>query len=320
MTRSTQATDLLNDLIRADAGGNGSPLSPDARSALEAVLTRILVDPDRLRDHIRFLQKQLADRFRHRELLDEATTEAVMHRRLTVLDDVALARLALNPIALVALAEEIEERQPTGWAEALREDGLELLHAHGRTVPRLDDPLGGTKSDLVRAFNAAGESNPSLVSCATPEASAKRSRKMAKRSFYFCGSGVKKRTNDDALGESHALALLENCPEKAAVICQTIAACRPDSGYAIWAWHLGYGHYTGEARNVARQWKAARAPREPYKRDLAKLAIAHSEEIKKINERCFPHPEEMTADQREEGARQFRDEVDRFIRSKVIST
>jgi hypothetical protein len=142
MTRSTQATDLMNDLILADAGDNGPPLPPGARAGVEAALVRALLDPDRLNDHIRHLQRRLGTEFRHREPLDEATTEAVLRGGLATLDDGALARLALNPIALTALADEIEERQPCGWAEALRAAGLELLRAHGRAVPPLNDLLG----------------------------------------------------------------------------------------------------------------------------------------------------------------------------------
>jgi hypothetical protein len=142
MIRSTQVTDLLNDLIIADVGDNGSSLPPGVRPGLENMLTRALLDSDRLNDHIRILQKQLGTRFRYRGLLDEATNEKVLHGGLGVLDDAALARLALNPIALAALADEIEERQPAGWAEALRQDGLELLGAHGRNIRPLDDLLG----------------------------------------------------------------------------------------------------------------------------------------------------------------------------------
>src|SRR5260370_32160950 len=120
MNRSTQVTDLLNDLILADAGDNGSPLPAGTRPALEAALTRILIDPDRLNDHIRFLQRELGTRFRHRGILDETTGEAVLHRGLAVLDDAALTCLALKPVALAVMAPEIHERQPVGWARSLR--------------------------------------------------------------------------------------------------------------------------------------------------------------------------------------------------------
>jgi hypothetical protein len=144
-------TDLLNDLILADASGNSLTLSSGARPALEAALTHALVDPERLNGHVRLLQKQLGDRFRHRELLDEATNEAVLRGGLALLDDTSLARLALNPVALAALADEIEERQPAAWADALREDGLELLRVHGRTVPPLDELLSQRKPQAVRS-------------------------------------------------------------------------------------------------------------------------------------------------------------------------
>jgi hypothetical protein len=145
MIRSTQVTDLLHDLIVADAGANGLLLPADARPLLEAALNQILIDPDRLASHIRLLQKELGSRFRHREVLDETTSEAVLHGGLAVLDDTALACLALNPIALAALADEIEDRQPGAWTEALRQDGLELLRAHGRTIPSLDELLSWAK-------------------------------------------------------------------------------------------------------------------------------------------------------------------------------
>jgi hypothetical protein len=145
-----QLTDLVNDLILADAGGDGSPLPAEARVMLETLLTQTVIAPDRLNDFIRYLQKQLGSRFRYREPLDETTSEAVLSGGLAVLDAAALARLALNPVALAALADEIEECQPAGWTDALRADGLELLRAVGRTIPPLDDLLGRKKQPAAR--------------------------------------------------------------------------------------------------------------------------------------------------------------------------
>jgi hypothetical protein len=143
MSHSAQLNDLMNDLFcQADQNpSNGSSLPPGARPALDSAFTRMLVNPERLNEHIRYLQKEQGTPFPHQEPLDEATIEAVVRDGLTVLDDAALARLVLNPVALAALADEIEERQPTGWAEALRDDGLELLRAQGRTVPPLEKVL-----------------------------------------------------------------------------------------------------------------------------------------------------------------------------------
>jgi hypothetical protein len=157
MTLSTSVTDLLNDLLIAAAPGHGPPLFPGRRPALEAELTRTLADPERLHDHIRFLGKQLVGHFPSLDLLDESLTEAVLQGGLAVLDDVTLARLALDPVALAGLADEIEERQPPGWAETLREDGEGLLRRHGRSVPSLEEVLDQHRKDALRRTRRPAE-------------------------------------------------------------------------------------------------------------------------------------------------------------------
>jgi hypothetical protein len=109
---------------------------------LEAELTRVLTDPDRLHEHIRYLARRLVRHLHPLDILDESLTEVVLDGGLAVLDDATLARLTLDPIALAGLADEIEERQPPAWAETLREDGEELLRKHGRAIPSLEEVLG----------------------------------------------------------------------------------------------------------------------------------------------------------------------------------
>ncbi len=156
MTRSNFLTGLVNDLITADARGENQPLPLGSRGAVETALVKMLVDPDFLHDHIRYLQKQLGNRYHYREPLDEPTSEAVLQCSLVVLDDAALAHFLLNPIALAALADEIEECQPPAWAEALWEDGLRLLREQGRTIPPLDDRA--VRAAMVRAVGSLSRS------------------------------------------------------------------------------------------------------------------------------------------------------------------
>src|SRR5262245_42533757 len=94
----------VTDLIISDHETAGRPVLPaGARPRLEAALERLLVDRDALHGHIRTLQRQLGRNFRHRLPLSEAATAAVAERGLAALDDVALAVLLLNPVALHAL-------------------------------------------------------------------------------------------------------------------------------------------------------------------------------------------------------------------------
>jgi len=136
MNARDQLESLINDLNSSDRETNGQPKLPQGgRPPVQDLVKRLLVNRDELHAHIRVLQQRLDRPHRHAHFLPEDQTEAVVNAGLGALDDDALAALVLNPIALSGLYDEIDERLPPAWFDAMHEDGLALLKAHGRAVP-----------------------------------------------------------------------------------------------------------------------------------------------------------------------------------------
>ena len=140
---------------------------------------------------------------------------------------------------------------------------------------------------------------------------------MAKAKFNFCDPSRETET-EVALREAHALGMCHGCAEAAAVICQTIAAMKPEeSGYPIFAYGVGYNHYTDKGME-GRQWDAAEATLlEPYKHSLAKLAISNRTMIETIYSRCFSRKKDkMSEHERQDAAVLFRNEMQRTFGNK----
>ncbi len=94
----------LDALIASDQETGGKPVLPVGRRELvQEQLELMLVWPEVLQRYIRELLDRLGGNLRHTELLSERTHEMIVEAGLSVLDDSALAALALNPVALAAI-------------------------------------------------------------------------------------------------------------------------------------------------------------------------------------------------------------------------
>jgi hypothetical protein len=69
-----------------------------------------------------------------------------LRRGLAGLEDDELTALALNPIALRDLHDEISERLPDAWLRVMEREGLRLLGERERSVPPAIQSGGTTES------------------------------------------------------------------------------------------------------------------------------------------------------------------------------
>src|SRR5262249_52346340 len=92
----------------------GDPsLPPGSAVKFREVFALVLVNRKALLEHGRFLQKVFGRTFRHTELLSKGPEKKVLAGGLDAIDDSSLARLILNPVALLALFKAIDEKMPS---------------------------------------------------------------------------------------------------------------------------------------------------------------------------------------------------------------
>lgn len=94
----------LDALIASDRETDGKPVLPEGcRERVQGELELMIIWPEALQRHVRELLHGLSGSLRHSELLPEEMHELIVEAGLSVLDDAALAALALNPVALCAI-------------------------------------------------------------------------------------------------------------------------------------------------------------------------------------------------------------------------
>jgi hypothetical protein len=114
---NVSANSALQEVVRmldeADRKGRSHAAFPsDKRHRIIEELERCLVDTDELKHYMRELQTAVRGQPRYSDdgiLADEAQFESVTKHGLSVLDDVSLIQLALNPFVLWALHDHIIE-------------------------------------------------------------------------------------------------------------------------------------------------------------------------------------------------------------------
>ena len=170
----TEVRGLISNLRRAEDGGQPPVVPPAKIGDASAYLEWILVDvADGLRPHIAMLEEAYRvefrpglsrsygggrdfaapaadERFRHRDMLDEARTGVLLDRGLAGLRDAdafpdgeakALGRLLLNPNALWDLSDAVGMAVPDSWLARMDEVGMRLAD-EGR-IDLGDAPKGG---------------------------------------------------------------------------------------------------------------------------------------------------------------------------------
>jgi hypothetical protein len=162
MSIPDQLRSELHELILSDRKTGGRHvLLPDSRARLREALEQALVDWRALHEHIRLLQEQLGKDFRHTEPLADEVTEHVLAERLDVLTDADLAALALNPVALYALHQELYERLPESWWPQIHRHGRELQKCAHRNPGTEPAALPGRHAPRKSGRTGLQESSPS---------------------------------------------------------------------------------------------------------------------------------------------------------------
>ena len=124
---------LITDIDRADrmaaqGDGNHRPsLDPQLRQQIVCELEKCMTDKRHLRAYLRVLQRVMDNQARYDDaecLENEEWLRGITERGLTALDDAVLMRLALNPVALCALADHIIDSVFTDyWTDVLARAG-----------------------------------------------------------------------------------------------------------------------------------------------------------------------------------------------------
>jgi hypothetical protein len=139
--------EVVNVIAWYRAHRPGEMLVPQTRARVSEAIVQALVlgTPlpaygDYVRDTLKF---QLADPLAD-EVLDRVVDEGIES-----LDDIAFARLVLDPEALRYVSDEIDARQPPVWSAAVTRAGERLLRDKGYTPEGLRDLLTATSETPV---------------------------------------------------------------------------------------------------------------------------------------------------------------------------
>jgi hypothetical protein len=161
----------VDALVISDRETEGRPALPEgARPRAVEALGRLVVDRVALSDHFKELARRLHRQFRHTKPMPEEQVRAVLERGLVALDDAALAALALNPIALCDLADQIDLRLHGEadevlsdiWMDVLVQDGRESLVQEFGRLPTVEEliearPQAGAVELVSASFGDEGD-------------------------------------------------------------------------------------------------------------------------------------------------------------------
>ena len=169
-------TKVLETIYKSDQ--SGTDMIPfEERGAARNWLRELIVNYAYLERHIAFLQglygelfeydrpdrfdesayhlplQGATSRFKHREPLADERIVAVCDDGTDALSDAEVARLLLNPVALLDLYRVIDELSPEAWREAFHEAGKATIALEAE-VKREDDPKSQTiplrRGDIYR--------------------------------------------------------------------------------------------------------------------------------------------------------------------------
>lgn len=165
--------DAIVNLRLDDRNGRPLTLSAEVRPIAQVGLDRALVDPLSLRAYLVFLDRQgVHHPYRRGELLPIEIADDVLKHGLSKLSPMQLAELALNPLQLMDLADQLNEQTPSEhWLPIIwkhnREAAL-LAEVFDEHREELDAILVPTKSpsrsrELVAAFGDDDDSSSPTV-------------------------------------------------------------------------------------------------------------------------------------------------------------
>jgi hypothetical protein len=117
-------------------------------------LERALVNADDLRIYERALQQAGGGRFHYQDELPQEIFEQIVEAGLGRIEPEWLARIALDPVWIRMLSDEVSRRFPEAWWEAMNRDGQRLrvaLAAPQVIVLRREREVADGSEDVLRA-------------------------------------------------------------------------------------------------------------------------------------------------------------------------
>ncbi len=171
---------LIEKLVESDRASNGNPqLSAGSREDLVNALEEIVADSSLAAQYRRDLRALCPQGFPHLDELGDETVERCLTRGLNELTDVELARLPINPLAMLQLQEallddDFADRMPDVWWDVFDRVGSRRMAEAGLTLPPIES-LTRASADQQEADGDESFVTPAVpVSQADRPAAAKR--------------------------------------------------------------------------------------------------------------------------------------------------
>ena len=156
---------LLEELLKLDRVANDGPqLFSGTRDRIVSVLEEIIADTGLAAKYRRDLRSLCPQGFPYLDELSDETLERCLTRGLNALTDSELARLPINPLAMLQLQEallddDFADRMPEVWWDVFGRIGSRRMAEAGLTIPPIES--------LARA-STDGQDNDGDESFVTP--------------------------------------------------------------------------------------------------------------------------------------------------------
>ena len=164
----------LTDLVLDDGLGRVPTVSGESRSVVQSGLERAIVDTPSLRDYLGYLDHNHRVRhpFKHSELLSSERVVQILADGLDSLTNAELAELALSPLQLMDISDQLGEQEPSKhWLQIIwlhNPEAALLSEVFDEHREELDAIFAPTKSpsrsrELVAAFGDDDDSSSPTV-------------------------------------------------------------------------------------------------------------------------------------------------------------
>jgi len=131
MIHATESA-LLDRLVTAFRESGGIPVLPAEDLPLaRSLLFRLIVDHETLEEYLARVRDSLSGDGLLPDVAYEAQCSQVVDRGLEAAEDTTVARILLDPPAVVNLHMAVDLETPEHWRQALAENGREILRQNG---------------------------------------------------------------------------------------------------------------------------------------------------------------------------------------------
>ncbi len=144
--------DAITNLVLEDGLGRQPIVSLETRPVVQAGLERAVVDPSSLRAFLGYLEDthRVRHPFKRSDLLPPKKLDEILAEGLACLSPAELAELALNPLQLMDVGDQLAEREPS-------EHWLSIIWRYNREAALLAEVFDEHREELDAIF-APGES------------------------------------------------------------------------------------------------------------------------------------------------------------------